>query len=346
MSVATRAIRWFLLTAALCGCALRAQSAGSLDIYFIDVEGGQATLFVGPDHESMLIDTGWDDHGSRDAKRIVATAKAAGLSRLDLVLITHYHDDHVGGAPQLSALIPIDTFLDHGALFEHCPNCGPLFDSYQKLLAQGRSKRHSVVVGDTLPLRSLQVEVVSSNGSVLQRALPGGGKGNNACAKSEVRPEDMTENGHSVGVVIQFGRFRAIDLGDLTWDRERQLMCPVNLLGDASLLVVSHHGWEQSSSPAYVGGVHAEAAVMDNGAKKGGSLSVLRTFRQFPATALWQLHRSEEGGSENTAPERIANLEQDEAADRACSIKVSARQDGAFSVTNERNHVTVNYPAR
>lgn len=340
-------IRTVLLAAvAFVGVGLsRAQSSPDLDIYFIDVEGGQATLFVTPDHRSLLVDTGWDGHDARDAKRIVAVAKAAGLSRLDYVVITHYHDDHVGGAPQLAALIPVGTFVDHGLLYEHCPACVARYDDYIHLLAQGKSKRLTVKPGDTLPFRAMSVRVVSSNGEVIAKPLPGAGKPNDICATSELRPQDTTENSHSVGLLLQFGQFRAVDLGDLTWDMERKLMCPANLIGDVSLLVVSHHGWKESSSPAYVGGVHAEAAIMDNGATKGGSLPVLETFQQFAKTDLWQLHRSKEGGDANTAADRIANLTGD-ASDEAFYIKVSAHRDGSFTVFNQRNGYKADYAAR
>ena len=319
----------------------------TLDIYFIDVEGGQATLFVTPQHESLLIDTGWPGHDSRDAKRIVAAAHLAGLARIDAVLITHYHDDHVGGVPQLLAMIPVETFIDHGPLYEHCPTCNAGFDAYMAAIRSSKAKRLTVSPGQSVPVRGMEVQVLSSNGDVIRDPLPGAGVRNESCARSEVRSADLTENSHSVGVEVRFGRFRTTDLGDLTWDKERALMCPMNRVGDVSLLIVSHHGWNQSSSPAYVDAIHPEVAIMDNGASKGGSLVTVQTLKHIPGLqALWQLHRSEEAGQENVADERIANLNHDGEADAGNYLKVSADKDGSFSVFNSRTGQTVAYAAR
>ena len=319
----------------------------TLDIYFIDVEGGQATLFVTPQHESLLIDTGWPGNNSRDAKRIVAAAKLAGVSRIDYVIVTHYHADHVGGVPQLLALIPVGTFIDHGDLYEHCPACVSGFNAYMESLRSTRAKRMTVIAGQTLSLRDLSAEVVSSNGEVISKPLPGAGATNSYCDKSEIRPTDTTENSHSVGVFLRYGRFRATDLGDLTWDKERNLMCPVNRIGTVSLLIVSHHGWYQSSSPAYVDAVQPEVAIMDNGARKGGSLPTVKLLDEVPGlSAMWQLHRSEEAGQYNVPDERIANLHGDEASDAGNYLKVSASRDGSFTVYNSRTGKVVAYPAR
>lgn len=319
----------------------------TLDIYFIDVEGGQATLFVTPQHESLLIDTGWPGRNGRDAKRIAAAAKLAHLSRIDYAIITHYHDDHVGGVPQLLEQIPVGTFLDHGPRYEDCPPCVAGFNAYLDQIKAGKAKRRSVAFGDKLPLRSLSAIVVSSNGDVLTHPLPRAGKPNPFCSASEVRPADTTENSHSVGVLLQFGRFRTSDLGDLTWDKERALMCPSNPIGTVSLLIVSHHGWNQSSSPAYVEAVHPEVAIMDNGATKGGSLPTFVTLAETAGLkALWTLHRSQEAADRNVAEERIANLGPDGAADDGHYLKVSARRDGSFTVFNSRNGNTASYPAR
>jgi len=319
----------------------------TLDIFFIDVEGGQATLFVTPEHESLLIDTGWPGHESRDAKRIVAAAKLAGLTKIDYAIITHYHDDHVGGVPQLLALMPVGTFIDHGPLYEQSAGNIAGFNAYMEQIRAGKAKRMSVLPGQTLPLKSLSVQVLTSNGEAITNPLPGAGAANEFCAKSEVRPDDKTENSHSVGVSLQFGRFRALDLGDLTWDKERALMCPMNRIGVTSLLIVSHHGWNQSSSPAYVDAVHPEVAIVDNGATKGGSLPTLITLAEIPGLqALWQLHRSEEAAGHNVSVERIANLGPDGAPDDGHYLKVSAQRDGSFTVFNSRTGQTVAYPSR
>ena len=336
----------FALLAILFALPATAQQK-TLDIYFIDVEGGQATLFVTPQHESLLVDTGWPGHESRDAKRIVAAAKLAGVSRIDYAIITHYHDDHVGGVPQLLALMPVGTFIDHGDLYEHCPTCVSGFNAYMDAIRSGRAKRMTVSAGQKLPLRHLDIQVLSSNGEVIHDPLPGAGMPNSFCDKSEIRPADTTENSHSVGVLLRFGQFRATDLGDLTWDKERALMCPVNRVGNVSLLIVSHHGWNQSSSPAYIDAIHPEVAIMDNGAKKGGSLPTVTDLNAIPGlSAMWQLHRSVEAGEHNVPNERIANFGVDDASDEGNYLKVSASRDGSFTVFNSRSGKTAAYPRR
>lgn len=345
MKMATR-LAAYVFAALLVTVPVAAQSAKTLEIYFIDVEGGQATLFVTPAHESLLVDTGWGGFESRDAKRIAAAAKLAGLTKIDYVVITHYHDDHVGGVPQLAALLPVGTFVDHGPLFEHCPTCVSGFNGYMTLLDEKKMKRLSVVAGDTLPIRGMKVRVVSSNGKVITKPLMPPAAANEFCAASEIRPDDVTENGKSVGIAVQFGKFRTADLGDLTWDMERKLMCPNNLVGDVSLLIVSHHGWLQSSSPAYVSAVHPRAAIMDNGEMKGGSLPTLQIFNGMHDTDLWQVHRSEEGKDANAPEARIANLSGAVDQDQGNYLKVSAKLDGTFSIFNARTGKTADYPAR
>jgi beta-lactamase superfamily II metal-dependent hydrolase len=323
----------------------QAPAAGKLRVYFIDVEGGQSTLFVTPAGKSLLIDTGWPDNNFRDADRIVAAAKSAGLSRIDDVLITHYHEDHVGGVPQLVQRIPVGTFfvhgpnreLDHGATEEG-------YAAFQKVLAQTKAKEIVPKPGDRLPIEGLDVTVISSDGNVIQTPLHGAGQPNAYCKQSEIRPPDQTENARSLGVLIRFGDLKILDLGDLTWDKERDLMCPENRLGKVDLLVVSHHGWYQSSSPALVDAIHSRVAIMDNGAKKGGSIPTLDTVRKAPGLeALWQLHYSDEGGAtHNTPAEYIANLD---GPDAGHDIEVTASRDGSFTVHNSRTGADKVYAA-
>ena len=328
-------------------CALNAQgtAGGKLRVYFIDVEGGQSTLFVTPAGKSLLIDTGWPDNNFRDADRIVAAAKSAGLSRIDYVLITHYHDDHVGGVPQLVQRIPVGTFFVHGPNreFDHGATERD-YAAFQKVLADSKAKEIVPKPGDRLPIEGMDVTVISADGKVIQKALPGAGEPNTFCKQSEIRPPDQTENARSLGVLIRFGKLKILDLGDLTWDKERDLMCPDNRLGKVDVLVVSHHGWNQSSSPALVDAIHPKVAVMDNGAKKGGSIPVLDTVRGAPGLeALWQLHYSDEGGAaHNTQSEYIANLD---GPDAGHDIELTASPDGSFIVHNGRTGMGKAYTA-
>ncbi len=315
-----------------------------LRIFFVDVEGGQATLFVPPGGDSLLIDTGWPGQDSRDAKRIVAVAKLAGLTRIDYVLITHFHDDHVGGVPQLAALMPIGTYIDHGPnreLDHGATERG--YAAYTRVLAS-RDAQHLVAkTGQHLPTRGLDVTVVSADGRILASPLSNAGQPNPFCAASELRPPDETENGRSLGVVLTFGKFRTLDLGDLTWDRERTLMCPINRIGRIDLNVVSHHGWYQSSSPALVDAIGAQVAIMDNGATKGGSPATLKTLRDAPGIKrVWQLHFSEEAGTAGNSPlPYLANPLHEDGA----YLEVIAHRDGRWAVRNSRTGFTENYLA-
>jgi competence protein ComEC len=318
----------------------------SLQIYFIDVEGGQSTLFVTLDKHSLLIDTGWPGNEGRDAQRIADAAKLAGLDHIDYVLLTHYHIDHTGGVPQLVAKIPVRTFIDHGPNRETTSKeTVQVADAYEKVLAGGHYGHIVPKPGDVLPIPGIHVTVVSADGNLISQPLPGAGAPNQYCAASEKRPADQTENARSLGVYITYGKQRILDLGDLTWDKEMELMCPVNKLGHVDLLIVSHHGWDHSSSPALVDAIAPRVAIMDNGAKKGGSPPVWDTIQKAPGLEdLWQLHYSEEGGpTHNVDSARIANLQ---GSDTGNYLKVTAFPNGQLDVFNARTGDTKQYPAK
>jgi competence protein ComEC len=303
-------------------------------------------LFVTNAGQSLLIDTGWPDNDGRDADRIVAAAKLAGISKINYVLLTHFHNDHGGGVPQLVTRIPVETFIDHGENRESgdAPTA-QVWKAYQEVLATGKFKRITAKPGDALRIEGIRTTVVSSDGALIDKPLAGAGQENTSCKESEVRPGDQTENPRSLGTLITFGKLRILDLGDLTWDKEMQLMCPVNKLGKIDVYIVSHHGWYQSSSPALVWGIAPRVAIMDNGAKKGGTPSAWDIIEKSPHLEdLWQLHYSEEGGAaHNVAAEFIANPD---GPDAAHYLKLTGWTDGSFDVYNSRTQKTKHYTAR
>jgi competence protein ComEC len=321
-------------------------SGKTLQIYFVDVEGGQATLFVTPAGQSLLIDTGWPDNDGRDADRIVAVAKKAGISRINYALITHFHTDHVGGVPQLAARIPIETFIDHGENRESTDAATVQgWQAYQQLLATGKYKHITAKPGDVLPIHGISATVISADGALIDKPLPGAGQENSNCKDAPQYPADQTENLRSLGTLITFGRLRILDLGDLTKDKEMQLMCPVNKVGKIDIYIVSHHGWEQSSCPALVYAIAPRVAIMDNGAKKGGTPSVWDIIEKSPGLEdLWQLHFSEEGGAAHNVPnELIANTDGPDAGNY---LELIAQTDGSFNVLNSRTNKTKHYSIR
>jgi beta-lactamase superfamily II metal-dependent hydrolase len=332
----------FLLPATL--HAAKPQAGKTLQIYFVDVEGGQATLFVTPTGQSLLIDTGWPGHDGRDADRIVAAAGKAGISKIDFVLLTHFHQDHAGGVTQLASKIPIGAVIDHGENREHTDAATEqVWQDYQSFLAKG-NKRIIAKPGDNLPTRGIHAKVVSSDGALIKKPLRGAGRTNAACESSGPYPPDKTENSRSVGTMITFGKLRILDLGDLTWDKEMELMCPVNRLGTVDIYIVSHHGWIQSGSSALVHGVAPRVAIMDNGETKGGSPRSWDIIETSPGLEdLWQIHYSREGGAAHNVADRfIANLA---GPDAAKYLKVTAWKDGSFEVFNSRTESSKHYPA-
>jgi beta-lactamase superfamily II metal-dependent hydrolase len=318
--------------------------ARDLEIYFVDVEGGQATLIVTPSGEAMLVDAGWPGNGGRDADRIAAAARSAGVKQIDYLVVTHHHLDHVGGVPPLAEKMPVRTFVDHGPNIETGKQAQALTAAYQKALAGGK---HLVVKpGDRIPLKGVDVEVVAAGGERIASPVKGAGASNPACASAKRQEDDPSENARSVGFVLRHGNFRFVDLGDLTWNKELELACPSNRIGTADVFLVSHHGMDISNSPALVEAIRPRVAVMNNGAKKGGSPEAWRVVKKSPGLEdLWQLHYAVKAGAEANSPEQlIANPQ--EASCQGHWLKLTARADGSFTVTNSRNQYTKTYSAR
>lgn len=324
----------------LLACAAALPAAKELQIYSIDVEGGQSTLFVTPTGQSMLVDTGWPDFNRRDATRILAAAKAAHIKKIDYLVITHYHRDHVGGVSNLAKLLPIANFVDHGPQTETGKDAEILFNEYSSF----RDKGNHIVVkpGDTIPIKGIDVKVLSAAGKVIDSPLPGAGQPNPACANFPRPPADTTENGQSVGMLITFDQFRMLDMGDLTKDHEYNLVCPNNKIGTVDLFLVSHHGTNPSNSLPFVRGIEPRVALINNGPKKGDDPQVYETVRGTRGLAdIWQLHYAVTTDKEHNSPDSfIANV------DVQCQglwLKVVAKPNGDFTVYNPRNKFEKTY---
>jgi len=330
-----RQIRTLLLFCCIAALSLchAASSAKSLQIYSIDVEGGQATLIVSPSGQSLLIDTGWPGSEGRDADRIMAAAHDAGLKQIDFVLITHYHRDHVGGVPQLVDGIKVGTFVDHGPNMEDSAVTRTDYSAYEKAVA---GHAHVVVKpGWALPIKDIEVRVLTAAGDHISSPLPNAGEANSYCSAEPAPPEDDSENARSVGVLVTFGKFRFLDLGDLTKKKELEFMCPNNMIGTVDLFLVSHHGLDQSNSKALVWALHPRVAIMNNGARKGGSPAAWKIVHESPGLEdLWQLHYAAQSDRDhNVDPDHIANVKEN------CEgkyFKIAAESDGTFTVTNGR----------
>jgi competence protein ComEC len=338
-----RSFIWAVLSLCLlqsCFYAQAREASRPLQFYFVDVEGGQATLVVSPSGESLLIDTGWPGYEGRDADRILAAAHQAGLKQIDYVLITHYHRDHVGGVPQLVDGIKVGTFVDHGPNLEDSQVTRADYAAYEKAIA---GHAHVIVKpGWGLPIKGIQVRVISAAGEHITEPLPGAGQANSFCAAEPAASVDDTENARSVGVMITYGQFRFLDLGDLTKKKELEIACPNNLLGKVDLFLVSHHGADLSNPKALVWALHPQVAIIDNGARKGASPAAWQVVHDSPGLQdLWQLHYAVESDKlHNTDPERIANVKEN------CEgkfLKVTAEKDGSLNVINGRTGAEKKY---
>ena len=305
-----------------------------LQVYFIDVEGGQATLVVAPSGQSLLVDTGWPGNRNRDADRISEALNDAGLHQIDYVLITHYHPDHVGGVSQLVKQVKVGEFIDHGPNLENGEMAPEGYANY--LNSIGTAKHVVGKPGDRIPIQGIDVQILTAAGTHLQKPVAGGGLQNPYCASEPKWPDDHTENAASMGVLVRYGDFRFIDLGDLTKDKEVELVCPKNLIGTADLFLVSHHGMSMSNTKALVYALHPRAAIMENGPQKGDSPEAWQTVHNSPGPKdLWQLHYTASSGLDhNVSEDEIANLDNDSDGHY---IKVTAYADGTFTVLNSRN---------
>jgi competence protein ComEC len=331
----TRQFPIFALIVVLLFAAVPAlHAAKTLEIYSIDTEGGQATLLVSPSGQTLLIDTGYAGNSGRDADRIAAAAKASGVKKIDYLLLTHHHSDHAGGVHSLLERLPVANFLDHGPDVEN----GNQYDSaYAAAFAKGS---HQVVkAGDTIPVKGLDIKVVVASGKPLDHK----GESNPYCAGLTPKEGETGENPQSAGILVQFGKFRFADLGDILYTGELALECPENKLGKADVYLTTHHATHVPPKSVY--GVAPRVIVMNNGPRKGGLPEAWKLLHDSPGLEdLWQLHFAVAGGKDTNAPDAfIANVDE---RDLGQYLKITASEDGSFTVFNQRNKFSKAYKAK
>jgi len=343
-------------------------AAKTLDMYVIDVEGSKAFLLVSPSGQSMLIDAGipenekyLDGRPGEDANRIVDACRAAGVKKIDYMVVSHYDGDHVGGVPGLAKRMPIVTFVDHGANVQDDPGHVRNVDAYLAVAAKG--KRLVVKPGDKIPIEGFEAFVAMAAGKAITEPLKGAGQPNPACdttprkiwgpnARGVIDNHDTNENSQAIGLLVTYGNFRMYDPADGTWNKDRELFCPVNRVGTVDLYITANHAIDNGNSPVMVHALRPRVAIADNGATKGGSAEVFQIIKSSPGLEdYWQMHYAFPGGpggeKANAPPDFIANLGRpEEGSPDGKWIKISAERDGTFTVTNSRNNFTKTYKPR
>jgi beta-lactamase superfamily II metal-dependent hydrolase len=325
-------------------------AAATLEMYAIDV-GGKAFLLVSPAGETILIDAG----GPATVDRIVEACKAAGVKKIDYMVVSHYDGDHVGGVPALAARMPIGTFVDHGANVQLAnPNYLKNVDAYLALAAKGQ--RLVVKAGDRIPIKGFDALVVMAAGKAIAEPLPGAGQPNPACdttprkvwgldERGILDNHDTNENSQAITLLVTYGRFRMLDPADLTWNKDRELMCPVNRVGAVDLYMTANHGMDNANSPLMVHALRPRVVIADNPTSHGATPEVFRIIEASPGLEdYWQMNYVPAGGEKaNVPPDFIANVA---GGPGGKWIKISAEQDGTFTVTNTRNNFAKTYQPR
>ena len=314
----------------------------ALEILYIDVEGGAATLIVTPAGESILVDAGWPGFEGRDAGRIQAAMKKAGIAEIDHLIVTHYHTDHYGGVPELARRVKVHRFYDHGpmASLDEDKDFAAKYAAYQ---AASGGKSITLRPGSAIRLKQAPGTPPVYLQCLAARTEPIPAKAmasapNPVCADAGTMADDPSDNARSIVFVLRYGAFDFLDTGDLTWNIERKLVCPQNLIGEIDLYQVGHHGMNISNNPAMLRSIKPTVAIMNNGPRKGGHPDTVKWLRELPSLRdLWAVHRNVSTAPEqNAAEELIANP--DPAADAAHLLRVSVdARKREFTVTNERN---------
>jgi competence protein ComEC len=345
--------RLFIYVAVLVFVTLHATQAQrrTLDIFYIDVEGGAATLIVTPAGESILVDAGWPGFGGRDADRIQAAMKQAGITEIDHLILTHYHTDHFGGIPELAKRVPVKNFYDHGPMSELAED-RDFASKYAAYRAAAKDKTITLKPGDSIKLKRatglppVTLQVLAAHREVRADKGMAGAK-NPACATVALKDEDPTDNARSVAFLLRYGAFDFYDGGDLTWNIEQKLVCPANLIGEVDLYQVTHHGLNTSNNIALLQSVKPTVAIMNNGPRKGGSADTIEALRKLPSLkALYQGHRNVALTAEqNVAEEFIANVDDKNDAAHMITVAVDAGKK-SFTVSNQRTGKSQTFPVK
>jgi len=340
----------------------------ALQMVSIDVEGGGGTLFVTPEGKSLLIDTGNPEQSritgdNPSSARIAAAAQALGVKKIDYLLTTHYHGDHIGGLAGLLARIPIDTFIDHGENRETTaspapgapqidmknPPPGSTAAGYNHYLELIGKHRHIVAKpGDVFHVGSLTVTVVMADAKPIAKPLPGAGQDNPSCAGMEgMANNGGEENARSTASLLSYGKAKIAVFGDLTWDREKDLFCPVDKVGKVDVYLATHHGTALSGSPAAVNALAPIVAIVGNSARKGADAARMKTIQASPRIqGVWQLHTTTVAPDANVATDMIANPGADHGKDKAYALRLRIEKGGKITVINERNGFNKSYEAK
>jgi beta-lactamase superfamily II metal-dependent hydrolase len=339
-------LRRFVALVAVCAVTLITHAvalARNLDFYFIDTEGGASTLIVTPAGESVLIDTG--NPGERDPGRIVDATRIAGIKEINTLVVTHYHVDHMGGAPTLGEWMPIHTIYDNADQNVSRDKASPEY------LATKCDRRIMINPGDTIPLKqaegapNLSIVCLGCRKKFIEP--PPGAKENPFASESKGKPLDLTDNANSIVLLLSFGDFRFYDGGDLTWNMEHDLATPVNRAGTVDVYQVTHHGLDLSNNPILVKALEPTVAIMNNGTTKGCGPETFATLKSTPSIqAIFQLHKNlrEDGNVNNTTEDHIANIEKD---CKGNFVKMSVNPDGgSYTVSIPSNGFSQTFQTR
>ncbi len=315
----------------------------ALEIYWVDVEGGGATLVVTPTRQSVLMDAGWARPDERDARRIQAAMRDAGIDQIDYFIASHFHGDHVGGLPALASRVPIGQFIDHGDSVEQGSERG--LTSWNAYLGTAGDRRRTIAPGDKLALRGLEFSFVLGHANTLSRPLMPLGP-NPHCDGASAGPDDLGENARTVGYLVSLGGFQFLDLGDVTVNMQHALACPVNKLGEVDIYQVPHHG--NGVAPQLTWALSPTVAVVNNGPHKGGTAEGFQVVAATPGLEdIWQSHRALDTETDFRADDALTANITDEDGCEGYWIKAVVSPDGrSYSLSNGRTGDSRTYLSR